>query len=131
MSIFVVTGVAALALALIGVAVAMPGGARLARWVWLGQTVLMGVTTLGLVVYVSSDDPHRTLLSPVSRWEANPGSQGLTIAAVVCGGIAMIAALAVVVSAFTRRWPAAGALAVSSLALGLQGLAFIANAVGK
>lgn len=87
----------------------------------------MAVTTVGLGAYVNSDDPTR-IFDAASRWDTHPRFHAITLTAVVLGVVAVLVAMAMA-SAFPRRSWALGALAVTSLALALEGYACIVNTV--
>jgi hypothetical protein len=114
-------------LALIAVVASTYGVTRLGGWLWLAESVLIGLTTIGLIAYVASDDPYGAPVVTGSRWERQD-AQGATVAAVVLGGVAVIAAIGAAFSV-NRRWLAIGTFAVAILALGWLGFAFIVNSV--
>jgi hypothetical protein len=88
------------------------------------HAALLGVSTLGLTVYVASEDDYRR--GGISRWEAYD-AEALTVAAIAIGLVAAVA----LVGACARRRPglAVAGFLVSAVALALQFVAFLANSL--
>jgi hypothetical protein len=97
---------------------------RWPRTAGFAQAALLGVSTLGLTVYVASEDDYRR--GGISRWEAYD-AEALTIAAI---GIGLLAAIVLVgASAHRRPGLAVAGFIASAVALALQFVAFLANSL--